>query len=198
MIGLSNVDVFNIDNAMRGMRNPLDSWHKNDTNNGAIGPNDLDLAQKLIKGGPEHSKFMRQIFVSMDINAPRYWWPEMDQYRINTTTNSRSLMHTLTKYPITIDMFSIDDQSNPLLGIYIAYLENQRLKFLLTKNPEDWKHLIQMMPQSFNQLRTWTANYAVLRNIYFQRRNHKLTEWRDFCKMIEDLPYGKELITLEG
>jgi hypothetical protein len=176
----------------------MNSWDKGDTKNGIVGPNDLNLAQRLILAGNEHGKFARQISISMDINAPRYWWSEMDQYKVGCTTNSCSTMHTLTKKPIDVSMFSIDDQTNPLLGIYINYLENQRLKFLLTKNPEDWKHLIQMMPQSFNQLRTWTANYAVLRNIYFQRRNHKLTEWRDFCKMIEDLPYGKELITLEG
>lgn len=194
MIDVKNIEVFNIDSAMRGMRNPMNSHGYSDTKNNIIGPNDLGLAQRLIISGPDHAKFLRMIFVSMDITAPWYWYKEHDTYKIGTTSNSASSMHKILSKPIVLEDFSIDDATNPLIGMLMSYLENQRLKSIATKNKDDWKHLIQMLPSSFNQLRTWTANYNVLRNIYFARKNHKLQEWRDFCKVIETLPYAEELI----
>lgn len=203
MIEVSNVSVFNIDNAMRGMRNPKNSWHKNDTVDGIIGPNDMKLATALVKAGEPHCKFLRQIFVSMDINAPLYWWKEMDTYKVGTTTNSTSTMHKLSDTPITRDCFSIDNDTFHEYGDYasiknmIDYLEKLRIKYLETGDMGYWVALIQLLPESWNQKRTWTADYAVLRNIYTWRKNHKLVEWRDFCGEIEKLP-NSELITLKG
>lgn len=165
-----------------------------------LGPEDLALAQKLIIAGSDHSKFMRQIFVTMDITAPLYWWKEMDQYRVGCTTNSESTMHKLATTPITRDCFSFDntDSFSPLItdlfDDLIQDLEKIRKSYLETKDIRYWRALIQLLPSSWNQTRTWTANYAVLRNIYFARSFHKLSEWREFCKIIEDLPYGEELI----
>lgn len=198
MVEIKNIEVCGIETAMRGMRNPMNSWDKGDTKNGIVGPNDLNLAQRLTMAGNDHGKYLRMIYVSMDITAPWYWWKEFDTYKVGTVANSASSMHKILSKPITLEDFSIDDISNPLIGIFIDYLETTRKQAIATNSPTIWKHLIQMLPSSYNQLRTWTGNYAVLRNMYFSRRNHKLTEWRDFCKMIEDLPYGKELITLEG
>ena len=179
-----------------------------------FGPNDLKLAQNLIRAGVDESKFMRQIFINIDITAPLYWWKEMDTYKIGTTSNSTSTMHKLTSDPIIFDDFSFD-QENSELSIDItqdeeyqydvldvtkdilAGCEGLRQKFVETGDKRYWRALIQLLPESYNQTRTWTANYAVLRNIYFARRNHKLQEWRDFCKWIETLPYAKELICLE-
>jgi hypothetical protein len=146
---------------------------------------------------------MRQIFVSMDITAPLYFWKEMDQYRIGCTTNSESTMHKLATTPITKDCFSFDSIEDLYYLMeesfedYVQDCEKLRLKYLETKNIRYWRALIQLLPSSWNQTRTWTANYAVLRNIYHSRKNHKLSEWRDFCRKIEQLPYAKELICLE-
>jgi len=160
-----------------------------------LGNKDLSLAQKLILGGTDHSKFMRQIFVSMDINAPLYWWKELDQYRIGCTTNSESTMHKLATTPIRRCCFSFQEHLSEDASI-IANLEFLRLKYLETNNKMYWQALVERLPSSWNQMRTWTANYQVLRNIYFSRKNHKLSEWITFTKMIEALPYGKELITI--
>lgn len=180
-----------------------------------LGPNDLSLAQKLIRAGAEHAKFLRQIFVSVDISAPIYWWKEMDTYKLGTTANSTSTMHKLTSKPITLDSFETDDYDRHLI-IYnddtdehfnhwhleryvertIESLEDLRQMYLNTNDIKYWKELIRWLPESYIQTRTWTANYAVLRNIYFQRNNHKLTEWIQFCDWIFTLPYGGELITL--
>ena len=230
-----NSEVFNFEGAIRGMRNPLNSWNKSDSgyqihgNNFInitkrpdyvnqtyiIGKNDLDLAQRLIKSGPEHAKFLRQIFVSVDITAPLYWWKEADTYKVGTTANSTSTMHKLTSYPITKEMFELDDFSNidyylddsgdgkPIMWYinddiedFIWFLESLRQKYLSTNNKIYWRALVQLLPQGWLQTRTWTANYAILRNIYFQRKNHKLKEWHQFCDWIKTLPYSKELITL--
>ncbi len=200
MVLIENYKSFNFLGAMVGMRNPMNSWGKNDTTENEmftkIGPNDLELAQRLINAGPEHAKFLRQIFVSMDITAPIYWWKEMDTYKTGTTANSTSTMHKLLSKEITKEDFSIDDWVNPFVQLTIDYLETTRQRAVFTKDPNVWKHLIQMLPSSYNQKRTWTANYAVLRNIYFQRKNHKLSEWTDFCEFIKIMPYAKELITL--
>jgi len=203
---LENVSVFNIENAIRGMRNPKNSWCKSDSTNDAIGKNDLELAKKLIKAGSSDRKFLRQIFVSMDITAPLYFWKELDQYKVGTTTNSQSTMHKLASTPITIDCFEVDDYNkeaeiilengetfkvNEFVNDTINKLEMLRQMYLLTKNKKYWKELIRWLPESWLQMRTWTGDYETLRAIYHQRKNHKLTEWHIFCNEIEKLPYSE-------
>lgn len=226
-MNFKHTHTFNFEGAFRGMRNPMNSWNKSDSqSNGLIwraGANDLKLAQKLILAGTEHAKFMRQIFVTVDITAPIYWWKEMDTYKINTVSNSTSTMHKLSSKPITIDDFSFDNTNIIVENNYYSFedsngnlikedyqpwtfqdyidsiiemCENLRTKFIETKDTRYWRALIQLLPESYNQTRTWTANYAILRNIYFQRKNHKLIEWHEFCNWIKSLPYSKELITL--
>ena len=282
MIKFDNQCVSNFENAIRGMRNPLESWKQSDSRYGLgdcddeycasrlfdstdawmeylgygfledieseadrkqwlkaeqetgdwlwdsslldkdgpyehrfyFGPKDLKLAQSLVRAGTDESKFMRQIFISVDITAPLYWWKEMDTYKVGTVANSTSTMHKLTSRPIKNFDFSFDlcFYSNSILenGTYkydyevremfdqiIQNCEWLRQKYVETKENYYWRALIQLLPESYNQTRTWTANYAVLRNIYFARRNHKLTEWREFCQWIESLPWAKELICLE-
>lgn len=199
MIKFTNTEVMNTENAIRGMRNPLDSWHRADSNweTQTLGPNDLDLAKRLINAGPTHRKFMRQILVSVDIEAPLYWWKEMDQYKVGTTTNSRSTMHTLHKTPITPALFSVEDLSKERMfqfQNYCTHMEILRQKFVQNQDKSAWRELIQMLPSSFNQMRTITLNYEILTNIYETRKNHKLTEWRKLCDWIETLP-NSELIT---
>ena len=226
-----NTEVWGFEHSLRGMRNPKNSWHKSDSYyeydnqkdcvtkdaDFVIGENDMKLAQTLIKAGNEHRKFMRQIFVSVDITAPLYWWKEMDQYRINVTTNSTSTMHRLTSSPITLDCFETDDYDRNLSladnpeyddGLdnistfeedIIYVLENIRKKYLETKDKRYWKELVRWLPESWLQKRTITMNYENIRNMYFQRRNHKLTEWSEsFIKWVESLPYAKELIMYDG
>lgn len=163
-----------------------------------LGPNDLDLAQRMIKGGPEEAKFLRQIFVSMDINTAIFHWKEIDTYKVGTTANSCSTMHTIHKTPITKELFSFSNPNSKAAQNIINNCEKLRQVFVETKDKQYWRELIELLPMSFNQKRTWTANYQVLRNIYFQRRNHKLKEWHTFCEIIENLPYGKELICYTG
>ena len=171
-----------------------------------LGPNDLGLAQKLIAAGPEHCKFLRQIFVSVDITAPIYWWKEFDTYKVGTTANSTSTMHKLTSKAIDMDCFETDDYDgnyavpeylesyNTYPGQFLHYLEDLRTKYLETGDKGYWKELIRWLPESWLQKRTVTMSYANLRNIFFQRNNHKLTEWHTFCDWIETLPWGEELI----
>ena len=176
-----------------------------------IGENDLNLAQRLIKGGSEHRKFLRQIMVSVDITAPLYWWKEFDTYKVGTTANSTSTMHKLTSQPITLDCFEIDDYKGMELPTddgfsvdfdvenIIEVLETLRKKYLETKDKRYWKELVRWLPESWLQTRTVTMNYENLRNMYFQRKNHKLTEWSEsFIKWVESLPYTKELIMYTG
>ena len=211
---LNYTSVYNFEGAFRGMRAPMNSWDKSDsvfTNDKTIiGENDLRLAQKLIQAGAEHAKFMRQIFVSVDITAPIYWWKEMDTYKVSTVSNSTSTMHKLSSKPITINDFSFDNLDLVMtagkdweltLNEYLTYqiiptCERLRQNFIKTKDKRYWLALIQLLPESYNQTRTWTANYAILRNIYFQRKNHKLQEWHQFCDWIKTLPCGEELIIL--
>lgn len=224
MIKVENIEVFNFIGAMRGLRNPMNSWAKNDTieimghleqplyssntNEPIVGPNDLQLAQRMLGGGAEESKFMRQIMICMDIDAPLFWWKEMDTYKVGTVANSCSTMHKLTSSEIGVQNFSFDEfienfglEDQELISKIrvdiITYCEELRKRYLETKDKRIWRALIEILPEAWNQKRTWTANYQVLRNIYFQRRNHKLNEWREFCKIIEELPYGKELICYE-
>lgn len=180
-----------------------------------LGPNDLNLAQRMIKAGTSDRKFLRQIFVSVDITAPLYWYKEFDTYKVGTVANSTSTMHKLASTPITKDCFEMDDyQAN--LNVFdnepynidsiiddhwedlINVCETLRQRYNETKDKRYWKELIRILPEAWLQTRTVTLNYEVLRNIYFQRRYHKLTEWHRFCEWIEQLPYGKELITYEG
>lgn len=207
MIEFKNVDVYNLNNAVRGLRNPMSSWSKSDSclsdENTSIGEKDLNLLQRLVLAGTDHAKFLRQIFVSMDITAPLYWWKEMDQYRVGCTTNSESTMHKLLTTPIHSDCFSFDndiksdDQFWYVTEDYIKLIESLRLYALSRKSKDHWRGLIQLLPESWNQKRTWTADYQVLRNIYFARKNHKLIEWQTFCEKIETLPFAKSLITIQ-
>lgn len=212
-----NTEVWGFEHSLRGMRNPLNSHIKSDSyydnDNYVIGENDFGLAQRLIKAGNEHRKFMRQIFVSVDITAPFYWWKEFDTYKVGTVANSTSTMHKLATTPITLDCFEIDDydrnlsladnpeDDNELNHIsafeedVIMVLENLRQKYLETKDKRYWKELIRFLPESWLQKRTITMNYENIRNMYFQRKNHKLTEWSEsFIKWVESLPYAEELI----
>lgn len=167
-----------------------------------LGPNDKKLASGLVLAGTDEAKFARQIYVGMDITAPLYFLKELDQYKISTTSNSESTMHKIHSKSITKDMFSFDNMDDffPLgtdwFEDHIQDCEKLRNLYLETKDKRYWRALIQMLPSAWNQKRTWTANYQVLRNIYFARRNHKLAEWRDFCSMIEKLPYASDLITI--
>jgi len=200
MIKIENVEVYGVESAIKGMRNSFDSWDKSDSyyydNRFVIGPQDMQLALKLART-PSEGKFLRQIFVSMDITGPLFWWKEMDQYKIGTTTNSTSTMHTLTKHPITIDMFTTDVAGENKWGLLyetVKQCELLRREYVETKDINVWRKLILLLPCSFNQKRTWTANYQVLRNIYQQRRYHKLSEWREFCDELPRFIYH-DLIT---
>lgn len=245
-MNIANTEVWGFKHALRGMRNPMNSWHKsdslygynqcgncnhnylceqcltNDKNDYAveapiIGKNDLQLAQTLVLAGGEHRKFMRQIFVSVDITAPLYWWKEFDTYKVGTVVNSTSTMHKLATTPITLECFETDDYESNLMVMnseeynkndltidslmnqgelcMIDVLEKLRQRYLETKDKRFWKELIRWLPESWLQTRTITLNYENLRNMYFQRKNHKLTEWsKTFCDWVELLPYAKELI----
>ena len=228
-----NTEVWGFEHAIRGMRNPLESWDKSDSGcklycsvegvcvekpcsydncNGCttteymIGKNDLELMQKLIKAGSEHRKFLRQIFVSVDITAPLYFFKELDTYKVGTVANSTSTMHKLASTPITIDCFEMGDFT-PLIDNFkidlswrtvVSYLEQLRQKYNETKDKRYWKELIRLLPESWLQKRTITMNYENILNMYQQRKNHKLTEWsKSFCDWVKTLPYAEELICLE-
>ena len=202
MIKLERTSVMNLENAMRGARDPMNSWGRMDSSydedgNFCLGPNDLDLGRRLRKAGSDHRKFIRQIFVSVDITAPLYWWKEYDTYKVATVANSTSTMHKIHSKAFELDDFSHDHltkDSLEFMGVIIDRLESIRQKFVAEKKKEDWYDLIQLLPSSYNQMRTCTMNYETLVNIYFARRNHKLQEWHTFCHWIESLPYAKELI----
>lgn len=205
MITLERTSVMNLENAIRGARNPMNSWARMDSaydEDGTyrLGPNDLDLAIRLRKAGSDHRKFIRQIFVSVDITAPLYWWKEYDTYKVATVANSTSTMHKIHSKPFSLEDFSCDhmtDSTKAFMQTVVDRLEEIRLKFLETKSKEDWYDMIQLLPSSYNQMRTCTFNYETLVNIYYARRNHKLQEWHTFCDWIRELPYGKELIIAE-
>lgn len=225
MIKIEHVETYGWETAVRGMRNPLNSWEKSDStwdwveDESPINPNDpgmcyivgqkdLKLMQTLIKAGSDHCKFMRMIGISMDITAPLYWWKEFDTYKVGTVANSCSTMHTIAKKEFTLKDFSTDKLSSDGIELMTAhiipFLEDAR-KWFNTKSaddtPEDkkqyWHDMIQILPASYNQRRTVMLNYEVLRNQYHARKNHKLNEWHVYCHWIESLPYA-ELITLEG
>ena len=256
-MNIQNERVFNFEGALRGMRNPMNSWERSDSIFGVIpkykyetlatgfinttyakqeievpelfaekaivndyvsgdfyeyaliGPNDMNLAKKLIKAGTEHRKFLRQIMVSVDITAALYVWKEFDTYKINVTSNSTSTMHKLATTPITLECFEIGDLAEmdmiiPIVGSEITLeqaknaiidiCEGLRQKYLETKDKKYWKELVRWLPESWLQTRTITMNYENLRNIYHQRNGHKLSEWHEICHWIELLPYAKDFI----
>ena len=205
MIKVERFSVMNMENAIRGARNPMNSWAKMDSyydekGNYVLGPNDLSLAKKLAKAGPDHRKYLRQIFVSVDITAPLYWWKEYDTYKVATVANSTSTMHKIHAKPFERDDFSCDKMSKGALSILdgiIEYLEKARLEYIETKDKALWFDMIQLLPSSYNQMRTCTMNYETLINIYYARRHHKLDEWHVLCDWIMSLPYAKDLIAVK-
>ena len=206
MIKLERTSVMNLENAIRGARNPMNSWARMDSyydedGNFILGENDLGLAQKLRKAGSDHRKYVRQIFVSVDITAPLYWWKEFDTYKVATVANSTSTMHKIHAKPFDIDDFSHDHMTPDTLAFMqtvVDELEKIRQKYMTEgKNKEDWYDMIQLLPSSYNQMRTVTMNYETLINIFFARRYHKLAEWHTFCDWIKTLPYAEEIIIAE-
>lgn len=207
MINIEDIEVTGWESAVRGMRNPLNSWDKSDSdyiitplglNLGfSIGGADLDLMKRLAKAGSDHAKYRRFINVTADITAPLYWWKEYDTYKVGTVANSCSTMHKIQAKEFTLDDFSheyLNCDSLHLLSGLIKCLNVYREEFINTKDKGYWWQMIQLLPNSYNQRRTVQLNYEVLANIYHSRCTHKLDEWRDFCKCIESLPYS-ELIT---
>lgn len=215
MINLQYADIWGFEHAVRGMRNPMNSWDKSDTFVDSdlvlLGKKDKELMKRLIHAGTSHRKFLRQIFVSVDITAPLYWWKEFDTYKVGTVSNSCSTMHKIHDKEFTIDDFSHEHLINsarmeiqemkkvrvsPMQSMLttIECLNSYRELYLETRDKKYWWQMIQLLPSSYNQKRTITMNYENLLNIYETRRNHKLDEWKDFCKWIERLP-NAELIT---
>ena len=219
MLKLENTEVLGWEAAIRGMRNPMNSWEKSDSHVGFgdvfccdcgckdmepcgqncidIGPNDLDLMTRLRNAGTDHRKFMRMITVYVDLTAPLYWWKEFDTYKVGTVANSCSTMHRIAAKRFERDDFSHEhlmDGGNYILNSTIDMLNEYRAQYLETKDKKYWWQMIQLLPSSYNQRRTVMLNYEVLANIYKSRRNHKLDEWHTFCDWIEELPYS-ELIT---
>lgn len=203
MLQIANDSVMNLENAIRGARNPMNSWGRMDsyydeTGRYVLGPNDLDLAKRLARAGSDHRKYLRMVFVSVDITAPLYWWKEYDTYKIATVANSTSTMHKIHSRPFSLADFSCDHMTPDTLAFMntiIEKLEEIRLRYIENKNKDDWYDMIQLLPTSYNQMRTCTLNYETLINIYHARKNHKLAEWHTLCDWIETLPYARELIT---
>ena len=216
MIRVEHAEVFNFEGAIRGLRNPLNSWDKSDSDFDVqyydedgneteyfeveLGPNDLDLMRRLYKGGTEHRKYLRQIFVSMDITAPLYWWKEFDTYKVGTVANSCSTMHTVHKKEFTRADFScehLNEKSLFALDSVIFTLNAERERFLETKDKEHWWQIIQLLPTSFNQKRTVTMNYENVVSMIRQRSGHKLDEWNNFIAELKKLPYVNDIMEVE-
>ena len=206
MLKIERDSVMNLENAMRGARNPMNSWAKSDSyydedGNYVYGPADLEFGGRLCRAGGDHRKFIRQIFVSVDITAPLYWWKEFDTYKVGTVANSTSTMHKIHSKPFERDDFSydrLDAKGIEILDGLISYLEAERQHF--NENREDrqsWHNMIQLLPSSYNQMRTVTMNYENLINIYYARRTHKLAEWHTLCDWILAWPYAADLITVK-
>ena len=206
MIKIENVDVYGWDAAIRGARNPMNSWDKSDSvyrpgedysYNVKLGPNDLRLLRNLANAGPDHGKYLRMVTVSVDITAPLYWYKEFDTYKVGTVANSCSTMHKIHAKPFTLEDFSHEQMTCDavaILNLIIEHLNQRRSDFLESGRKIYWWDLIQLLPTSYNQRRTVLLNYAVLKAMYHARKNHKLDEWREFCRFVESLPYS-ELIT---
>ncbi len=206
MIKIERTSVMNFENAIRGARNPLNSWARMDSEydedgNYLLGENDLSLAVRLAKAGNDHRKFLRQIFVSVDITAPLYWWKEFDTYKVGTVANSCSTMHKIHAKAFEREDFScdrLDEDGLRALDSLIEYLEGERVKFCEDKNnKQSWHNMIQLLPSSYNQMRTVTMNYENLINMYYARKTHKLAEWHTYCDWIMSLPYAAELIAVK-
>ena len=206
MLKIERTAVMNLDGAIRGARNPMNSWAKSDSyydENGKfiLGPIDMDFGHRLAVSGSDHRKFLRQVFVTVDITAPLYWWKEFDTYKVGTVANSTSTMHKIHAKAFERDDFShdrLDEGGLALLDATIVYLEAERQKFLANKEDrQPWHNMIQMLPSSYNQMRTVTLNYENLINIYYARRNHKLAEWHTLCDWITGLPCAKEWICVK-
>lgn len=201
MIKIERTSVMNFENAMRGARNPMNSWGRYDSTvdengNFVFGENDLSLAKRLCKAGSDHRKFIRMIMVCVDVTAPLYWWKEYDTYKISTVANSTSTMHKITSKPFELSDFSaekMNDEGLKAMNSLIETLESLRLRYVETKDKELWYTIIQLLPSSYNQMRTCTLNYETLCNIYFARKSHKLDEWHNYCRWIEELPYFTQL-----
>ena len=218
MLKIENFEVLGWEHAIRGMRNPMNSWEKSDSNffddseghvcnicqgHGPmslieIGPNDLDLMKRLRNAGTDHRKFMRMITVYLDITAPFYWWKEYSTYKVGTVANSCSTMHKIHAKEFTLEDFSCEKLYDPLgdLRPIVDRLNVYRERYLKTKDKNDWWQMIQLLPTSYNQKRTVMLNYEVLANIYKSRKHHRLDEWHTLCDWISELPYS-ELITGE-
>lgn len=214
MIKIEKTSVYGFEEAIRGMRNPLNSWEKSDAHecnhceaecninySYCIGKNNFNLMCKLVNAGSDHSKFMRMIVVYVDITAPLYWWKEYDTYKVGTVTNSCSTMHTIEKKKFDFSDFSyenikFDDYSMAVLGDIIVNLNYNRDAYNKTMDKRYWYNMIQSLPSSYNQKRTCMLNYAVLRNMYCSRKNHKLDEWHKFCEWVNNLPYSN--LIMEG
>lgn len=216
MIKVNDVKVYNMLEAIHGLRNPLESWDRMDSYEDkgqvVLGSNDLGLMRRLFKAGKDHRKFTRQILVSFNLTAPDYFFREFDTYKVGTTANSTSQMHKIMSKPFTEELFSCEniliskdgDGHHKYSNHYKAFkhllnaMNELREECLKTKDPQTWKALVQMCPQSWNYTRHITLNYEVLYNMYYSRKNHKLTEWREFCKILEnELPYFKEIAEIE-
>ena len=205
MLTVTHISVMNFENAIRGARNPMNSWDRSDSyyaEDGSyiLGENDLSLAKRLARAGSDHRKYLRQIFVSMDITAPLYWWKEFDTYKVATVANSTSTMHKIHSKPFSREDFSCDRMSEGALAVLdgvIDYLESTRLAYVESKERALWDDLIQLLPSSYNQMRTVTMNYETLINIYYARKNHKLPEWHVLCDAIMALPYASDLIAVK-
>lgn len=216
-MNIKNVEVMGFEGAFRGMRNPYDSWSKSDSITAIssdhteqkarieykLGRADMELACRLIRGGTEHRKFLRQILVSFDITAPLYLWKELDTYKVGTVANSCSTMHTISKYPFSLSMFEMTDYNKDVYegidfnwDMMIDALESLRKRYLETKDKAVWKELVRLLPTSFLQMRTLTMNYETLLTIHRQRKGHRLSEWKYIIDWIESLPYMKEFISI--
>lgn len=198
MIRIDNLETYGLKSAMRGMRNPMNSWHLNDSTDDKIGNNDLKLLQQLTKAGPDHRKVLRQMMISCDITAPLYWWKEFDTYKVGVTSNSQSTMHKLCSRPLTVHDFSFEDMNDNefIVNVVLDNL-NTRIRDYkegMKQNKSLWRTIIQLLPSAYNQTRTVTMNYENVMNIYRQRCYHKLSEWQEFCSyMYDNLAYFKYL-----
>lgn len=206
MIKVESIEVYNIARAIYSARNPLNSWEKSDSDlkNDILGPNDLDLAKRLYNAGPEHRKYLRQIFVSMDITAPLYWWKEFDTYKVGTVANSCSTMHKIAAKKFTLEDFSVEHLYSDELEFFkeiVDRLNSAREMYLDNDIPSrkkcDWWQMIQLLPSSYNQKRTVTMNYENVISIIHQRTGHKLDEWNEFVKVLRELPYIEEITAEE-
>lgn len=201
MLKIENTDILGWETAIRGMRNPMNSWKSSDSKFNEefeIGNNDYVLMNKLCKAGSDHRKFMRMIVVYLDITAPLYWWKEFDTYKVGTVSNSCSTMHKIQAKEFAIDDFScehlVQNDCVELMNTVVKILNSNRLCYLETKDKKYWWQMIQLLPSSYNQKRTIMMSYEVLHGVYLSRKNHKLDEWISLCKWIEELPHS-ELIT---